>query len=359
MSSRIWNRQNNWFRFLYNPHFWAIFLLIVVITLLYYQDVLFGTQFSWLWELQIFEFNYHMHGILFSIPFIYAAIIFWWKGALITWLLAIVIIIPRILYFHHNIDAIVVNLLYLAMPMLIVFYISMELSWRRKERQVSAERESERQEYMAQIFKAQEDERQRIARELHDETLQTLLVIATRAEELGSQENLKNLPQARGQTEWIRDTTLSVSQELRRLSLDLRPAILDNLGLIPAIRWLVGQLSQDNINGNLEVIGTPRTLPPEVDINIFRIVQEALNNIRRHSKAKEALVILDFQRDSIMLTIRDNGIGFSPQITSGELTALGKLGLIGMEQRVKFIKGTFNLDSVPWKGTEISISVPA
>jgi two-component system, NarL family, sensor histidine kinase DegS len=342
-----------------NPHFWAILFLMVVVTLIYYQDVLFGAQFLWYWNLQIFEFNYHMHGILFSVPFVYAVFVFWWQGALVTWLLAIAIIIPRILFFHQSTYSIVVNLLYLLMPMVVVFYIAMELRWREKERKVSAEREAERQEYMAQIFKAQENERQRISRELHDETLQTLLVIATRAEELGAQENVKNLPQSRIQAEWIRDATLSISQELRRLSLDLRPAVLDNLGLVPAIRWLVSELSRDHISGRLEVTGALRTLSPEIDINIFRIAQEALNNIRRHSRASEALVSLEFGLDFLKLTVRDNGNGFSPQITTGELTALGKLGLTGIQQRVKILNGIFTLDAAPGKGAEISIRIKA
>jgi len=124
-----------------NPHFWAILLLVVIISLIYYQDAIFETRFYWFWNWQIFEFNYHMHGILFSIPFIYAVFFFWWEGPLVTWLLAMAIIIPRILYFHHNTYAITVNLLYLLMPVILVFYIAMELRWREKEMAVSAERE--------------------------------------------------------------------------------------------------------------------------------------------------------------------------------------------------------------------------
>jgi signal transduction histidine kinase len=342
-----------------NPHFWAILFLLLIISLIYYQDVFNGTYFPWFWNLQIFEFNNHMHGILFSFPFIYAVVFFWWEGSLVTWLLALAIITPRILYFHHNTSAIIINIIYLLMPMVLVFYVSMELRWREKERAVSAEREAERQEYTAQIFKAQENERQRISRELHDETLQTLLVIATRAEELGSRENVKNVSETRTQAEWIRDATLSLSQELRRLSLDLRPAILDNLGLVPAIRWLVGELLHDNISGRLEVTGEPRALSPEIEINIFRIVQEALNNIRRHSKASEALVRLEFEPDALQLTLRDNGTGFSPEITTGELTARGKLGLTGIQQRVRILNGTYALNTTPGRGTQIDICIEA
>jgi signal transduction histidine kinase len=345
------------YRFVKNPHFWAILVLMILITIVYYSNLFETSRFSWLFNLTLFEFNYHIHGILYNIPFVYATLIFWWKGAIITWLLAAIFVIPRILYFHHTVNNIVTNLVFLAVPMVIVFYFVMELRWREKTSKVTAEREVERQEYMSQIFRAQEDERQRIARELHDDTLQTLLVIATRAEELASEENVRNVAQLKEKAEWIRNTSLLVSQELRRLSLELRPAILDNLGLIPAIRWLANGLSQNNINSHFEVIGVPRKLSPEIDINVFRIVQEALNNIKRHSKATEATIILEFTPDSAILKIRDNGKGFTSTMSTGELTENGKLGLLGMQQRVKSIQGTFNLVSVPYQGTEISIKI--
>ncbi len=343
-------------RIVRNPHFWAIFVIIIVLALIYYRvGISYDNRLPWISKLEIFEFNYRMHGILFSIPFIYAVFIFWWRGALLTWFISVAITIPRILYFHYDTHSVVINVLYLLMPMIAVFYISIELNWRKKERKVLAEREAERQEYMSQIFKAQENERQRLARELHDDTTQTLLVIATRAQALSSYENVKSMPQSKEQAEWIKNTALSVSDELRRLSQDLRPGILDNLGLIPALRWLVTGLSQDNINARIEIKGITRTLSPEADINIFRIVQEALNNIRRHSKATEVSVNMEYSPDTINLMIQDNGIGFSLPRTTSDLTSGGKLGLAGMQQRVNFLNGVFILDSEPGKGVNISI----
>jgi len=352
-----WERARS--RVVNDPHLWVVILLVVALAVFYYQDVILDERFVWFWQLEVFEFNNRIHGILFCLPVVYAAFIFWWRGVLITWLFSVAIILPRILFFHSNISNIVINLLFLMIPILAVFYISIELNWRKKERRVAEERELERQDYMSRIFKAQEDERQRLARELHDETLQTMLVIATRAEALSSFENVKNEPRSREQVEWIKNTSLSVSDELRRISLDLRPSILDNLGLIPALRWLVTILSQDGIDGRLEVIGETRILLPEIDINIFRIVQEALNNIRRHSKASAATVFLEFKPESMFLKIQDNGIGFFSQQTTDKLTASGKLGLTGIQQRVKFLNGTFSLDSGYEKGTTITIEIRA
>jgi hypothetical protein len=118
-----WKRTN--IRIFSNPHFWAIFLIIIALALIYYRvGFLFDKRFSWILNLEVFEFNYRMHGVLFSIPFLYAVFIFWWRGALLTWFISVAITIPRILYFHQDSGAIVVNLLYLLMPIITVFYIS-------------------------------------------------------------------------------------------------------------------------------------------------------------------------------------------------------------------------------------------
>ena len=358
MSFRLmpWERQNR--KIVSIPHFWAIVVIIITLFIIYYSNFLFPDRhWNWFWHLEVFEFNYRVNGILFYIPIIYAIFIFWWRGAMITWALSIAILAYRILYFGVNASSIVVNMIYLFFPLMVVLYISLELKWRAKERSALIEREAERQAYMSQIFKAQEDERHRLSLELHDDTTQTLLVIATRAQTLSSYENVKTMPQSKAEAEWIKDTAISVSEALRRLSLELRPGILDNLGLIPALRWLISNLSQDGIKAAFEVKGTKRVFTSETDINIFRIVQEALNNIRRHSQATEALVVIEFTPEKVNFVIQDNGIGFSLPKTTSKLTAMGKLGLTGMQQRVKFLNGTFNMVSAPGKGTKISIEL--
>ena len=266
---------------------------------------------------------------------------------------------PLIVYNLHNPTFILSNIFYLLIPLLIVTTIALELKWRTKERKSLAERDAERQLYLSEIFKAQENERHRIARELHDDATQTLLAIVARTQILGMDETVRNQPLIQEQVDWIKDTARATSEELRRLSMDLRPGILDNLGLVPALRWLVTGLSRDNINGRLELAGTPRQLCPDADINLFRILQEALSNIRRHSKATDVWVKLEFYADKINLIIEDNGIGFDSSKTYGELTATGKLGLTGMHQRVQFLGGTINFESEHRKGVKISIEIKA
>jgi len=349
-----WKRTTG--RLVCNPHFWIILFLIIVISLIYREVPVFPFPWGWFWYVEVFELRNHMHGVLFSIPLIYSAVIFWWRGFAITWLLAVLVILPRMVYVEPSWVYVAINMLYLLMPLMIVLGISIELNWRDKERKALAERESERQNYMSQIFKAQENERQRLARELHDDTTQTMLVIATRAQNLSANENIKNNPQLKEQSEWIKQTAISVADELRRLSLDLRPGILDNLGFEAALRWLANGLSQNGINANMLCKGTSRKLSAEIDINLFRIVQEALNNIRRHSKATEVFIELEYAPDYIQIAIQDNGTGFfMPAI--GDLTTRGKLGLAGMQQRAHFLNGVLSVNSEPGKGTRVSIRV--
>ena len=348
-------------KIVFNPHFWIIIFIMLVITTLYYSNILFyqySRSWPWLRAIELFEFNYDIIGIFFYIPFIYSALIFWWRGALLTWLISLVIIIPRILYYLPDTVSLVTNLLYLFTPLVIVFIISFELKWREKERHSLIEREKERQSFISQIFKAQEDERMRIARELHDGPNQTLLVIATRAQSLSTSETFSDSPQSKEQIQWIKDTAISISDEMRRLSLDLRPSVLDNLGLMSALRWLINNLNQEGIKAHMVLKGEARKLSSEVDINIFRIMQEALNNVRRHSNATEVYVNIEFKVNNIMIEIRDNGKGFSSPTTT-ELVAMGKLGLLGMQQRIYSLNGSFNLESEIGKGTNLTMEIKA
>ena len=298
-----------------SPHFWAIVFILVVLSLLYwfyyYTKIdLDGLWRNWFWYVEIFEFKYDVHGSLFYIPLLYAAFIFRWPGILVTWLLSMAIIFPQVVDYSPDVASLVVNTIFLTVPLLVVGFITVELKWRDRERKMLAEREAERQAHMSQIFKAQEDERRRIAQELHDDTTQTLLVIANRSQDLASDEHSKISPQVKGQIEWISDAIFRVSEDMRRLSLDLRPSILDNIGLVPALRWLVYRLNQeDNINTEMLVSGAPWKLDSGKDVMIFRIVQEALNNIRKHSQATEAMVKLEFAPETVKITVQDNGKG--------------------------------------------------
>jgi two-component system sensor histidine kinase DegS len=354
--------EKNIFR---NPHFWAILVITLLLIFIYQTWPWRSWRFDhgiWQWiswlallnRLALFELMNRICGVLFLIPIIYSAIVFSWKGALTTFLLSLVVVLPIVVNVWSMIY-IITNMLILLLPLLIVLLVSFEVAWRRKERKFFAEREVERQQYTSRILESQENERKRIAQELHDDTIQTLLVIANRAQTMISLDK-GVMKEIKENSEWIRDTTLQAVEDVRRISLDLRPSILDDLGLIPALRWLVDRMNKESdINAQIHVKGVKRKLASQVESDIYRCVQEALNNIKHHSQAKEAVVSLEFSEENLKITIEDNGRGFSPPRRFKKLVAAGKYGLAGIQGRINHLDGTLKIRSSPGEGTTLLI----
>jgi signal transduction histidine kinase len=344
-----------------NPHFWAILVISLAIIFVYqfwpWRTLSVGSWFSWLTSLDslaFWEVSNRIIGILFLIPIIYATVAFSWKGALMSFLLALAGILPILTRFRST-NNIITNIIFLLLPFLIVSVVAFELAWRRKEKKNSADREAQRKLYMSKILESQEQERQRIALELHDGIIQTLLVIANRAQNLISP-NHEDTVEIKGNAQWIRDSTLEAVKDIRRISLDLRPCILDDLGLVPALRWLVDERGKESgINIRILISGEVCKLPPQTEVEVFRIMQEAFNNIQRHSEATEALVNLEFAEQCLKITIEDNGRGFVYPKRFDSLANRGKLGLIGIKQRIDFLGGTFDIQSRPREGTKLVI----
>jgi len=348
-----------------SPHFWAIIVITLFLVFIYQAWPWRGWKFDegiWQWfywlsplyNLVIVEMTYHAVGILFLVPIIYMAIVFSWQGALITFLLALIGVLPIMLDIWST-SSLITNLVLLLLPVLIVSIVTFELARRRRERKHFAEREEERQLYISNILESQENERLRIAQEIHDDTIQTLLVIANRAQNL-IPSGKNDMGEVKKNAEWIRDATLQAIEELRRTSLDLRPSVLDDLGLVPALRWLVDHMNEESgINTRIIIKGTNRKLLPQAEVTIFRVVQEALNNIKRHSNAKKAIVSLEFNVDSLKITIKDDGKGFRTPRKFDRLAAKGKLGLIGMQQRIDLLGGKFQIRSRLGGGTSLLI----
>jgi PAS domain S-box-containing protein len=212
--------------------------------------------------------------------------------------------------------------------------------------------------YLSQVTKAQEEERKRIARELHDDTIQALVVLSRQLEDAAS--SGKGLPEDKKLLlESLRQQTTSIMDGVRRLTQDLRPSTLDRLGLLPGLEWLANDMSRySGIATKVNVVGTGRRLPPDVELMLFRIAQEGLRNVWRHSHATEAEVTAEFQEKKVVVTIKDNGKGFSVPGTVGDLTRDGKLGLTGMHERARLVGGSVTLQSEPGKGTTIVVEVP-
>ena len=209
--------------------------------------------------------------------------------------------------------------------------------------------------YLQQATRAQEEERKRIARELHDETLQNLIVISRQLEKITSSEALweESLEVVRGLKKQIEFAV----QEIRRFSHNLRPSVLDDLGLLPALELLADDIEKQGIRIGFKVIGEVRRLSPEVEVMLFRIAQEAVRNIWRHAQASEAELSIEFTDGILRMSIKDNGTGFKLQQSIGDQASLGKLGLVGMRERARLLGGTMTLNSNPGRGTTIVVEV--
>ncbi|HZK66173.1 MAG TPA: PAS domain S-box protein [Chloroflexota bacterium] len=214
--------------------------------------------------------------------------------------------------------------------------------------------------YLRQILTAQEEERKRIARELHDETAQSLLLILQRIDGI-SQDGWEGMSRAQeSEMEELRDVLLKTLGDLRRLTHDLRPQILDDLGLVPAVEWLAEEVErQAGIQTSIEVSGEARSLSPEAQLLLFRIAQEALSNVRRHSGASHARVCLHFSESRVRLTVEDDGHGFELPESMGDLAATGKLGLLGMSERARLMGGSLTIHSKPGEGTRVIADLSA
>jgi len=213
--------------------------------------------------------------------------------------------------------------------------------------------------YLKQITSAHEEERLRISRDLHDSTAQSLIAALHRLEDFCRADKYLPMPSLRSL--WSLHEQLKDSvQEIRRLSRDLRPSILDDLGLLPAIEWLTEQLKLEHkIETNLVVPDEDRRFAPEIEIALFRVVQEALRNIAKHSEATEVEVVVAFTDRDTKFTITDNGKGFMLPASISEFSRVGKLGIDGMQTRIRLLGGTFDIQSEPGKGTTLSVIVPA
>jgi signal transduction histidine kinase len=212
--------------------------------------------------------------------------------------------------------------------------------------------------YARQITRAQEDERKRIARELHDDTIQALVALSRRLDALSSFSEQLPQPTMR-HFKQLRELTTSALRNVRRFIKDMRPPALDHLGLVPAVEGLTSDLAEkEGIEIKLTVGGQKRRLTPEEELVLFRIAQEALNNARRHSQASQVAIQMEFYPDGVRMTIHDNGQGFKVPEKTGDLVATGKLGLIGMYERARLLGGTLLVESEPGKGTTVIADVP-
>ncbi len=208
---------------------------------------------------------------------------------------------------------------------------------------------------------AEEEERRRIARELHDETSQALSGIALQLEALIEVSTASGNQDAEfiAGLKKVQSLTVQVHREVSRIISNLHPALLDTLGLVAAVRqYAKSRLQPQDINVTVDVKGTEMRLPPDVEAALFRVVQGLIGNIAEHSKAKNASILLVYKPDELMLSVSDDGQGFDIyQVTDVEESGRGR-GLFSIRERVGFLGGTSRVESKIGAGTTAWASIP-
>lgn len=212
---------------------------------------------------------------------------------------------------------------------------------------------------LQKVLVAQEEERKRIARELHDVTAQSILLLIHRLDAIVSDEQLELSSPQRQALDELLVLTRGALGDIRRFSQELRPAILDDLGLTAALEWLADNFSaEDHIRVDVAWEPSLPKMPHPVQLALFRIAQEAFANIRKHAGATRVFVRLRAVDGKIRMVIDDNGRGFEHPLPAGGGKKDGRLGLIGMEERAQLLGGTLDITTRRGRGTVVTVIIP-
>jgi signal transduction histidine kinase len=212
--------------------------------------------------------------------------------------------------------------------------------------------------YAGAVTRSQEDERRRVARELHDDTIQALIALdqqtqmAQMAVRRGSPDAAEHLTELRGLTQGL-------LKGVRRVIAALRPIYLEDLGL-PAALQMLAQDAGSAAGLEVEVVssGEPRRLAPEQEIAVYRIAQEALSNVVRHAQGRSARLETTFEPNRFRLVVQDDGVGFIVPPSLADLDSALHYGLMGMQERAELVNGKLTVDSTPQGGTRVNLEIP-
>jgi two-component system, NarL family, sensor histidine kinase DegS len=299
---------------------------------------------------------HHIPPILYAFPIIYASLRFGREGGVLTGIWCMVVTAPNIVLWHRSSWEWLVELTQVVTAVSVGMVFSLlvihEAAARRR-----AEEMARRVTLMnRQIVRAQEAERLRMSRELHDDTVQSLAYLSNQLDRLNRSAALPPpLQDGLGEMRSVAESTLS---GVRQFSRDLRPSILDDFGLAATLEWLTEDFTQRlGTRARLTITGEPRRLPLETELALFRIVQEALRNVEKHADASEVTINVTFEEERVRLSVQDNGKGLDESPSMGDLVASGKLGVTGMYERAQLVGATFDLSSRPGEGTVVTTTL--
>jgi signal transduction histidine kinase len=330
-------------------HLIVIIILLALLTFIYYLDQTPLVKIPLV--AQSFLVGIHdWQRTLFLIPMIYAAVTFRIRGSIITSLGFLCVILPRAFLFSPYPNALLRPLIFFIVSTFVSLLVAFELN------RVDKEKEHKKiDQFLADTLSAQEKEKRYLAGELHDDSLQSLVDISHEIDELSEtkkDETIKTgLAKLRGEVD-------RVGMQLRHFITGLRPPLLDEIGLDASLRWLAQTITEESgIQVHVVIQGAVNELDTMAQLQIFRIAQEALQNVRKHSRASNVDIRLFFAYTQLELSIKDNGMGCSLP-TWEALAAKGKFGLVEMTERVRLLGGKMRIESSPGYGTSISVEIP-
>jgi two-component system, NarL family, sensor histidine kinase DegS len=209
------------------------------------------------------------------------------------------------------------------------------------------------------IILAQEEERKRIAREIHDGLAQSMANVVLRTEIAEKMLGMQQYPAVKEELVDLKGQVRVGLEEIRKMIFNLRPMALDDLGLVPTLRKYIQDFEdKTKILTKFTVVGREARLPSGMEVAVFRLIQECFSNVLKHAGASSAQLEVTFQKQMVKITIHDNGVGFEVDITQAKASAGNHFGLLGMKERIELLEGRLDIESAKGQGTRISMLVP-
>jgi signal transduction histidine kinase len=299
---------------------------------------------------------------LLIVPISYAALHYGLAGSVSTSVWATLLWLPDLLLPHDE-GHVGNDLIELGVVMAVAVFVgrhieSEQVARFRAERAEREHRASEARvrRYAGLLLGAHEEERRRLAQELHDEPLQVLVYLARHLERLESAPAVP--PDLARSLDQARRKAVETMVNLRAVVQGLHPPAIERLGLVAALRGFLADVTEDTGTPcELRVLGAERRLTPETELGVFRIAQESVNNASRHAAAGKLCLVLDFSPNSVTLEVHDDGSGFSAEALDAQVDP-AHFGIEGMRERARFLGGTVEIRSAVGRGTTVKAVIP-
>ncbi|MBI4339396.1 MAG: sensor histidine kinase [Chloroflexi bacterium] len=329
-------------------HIWLLLTILLVSVLLHYGDRLPLLSMAAA-RTPIPPVNRQtLERILFLLPIIYGSVVFGERGGLVVLGTAMVVMAPRAFLGPGDLVQALLQTAGVSVTGGLFVWVTMS----ERKRVADARAVTQR------IIVAQENERQQTARDLHDETLQSLYLLSQRLDQLASGVERQSSSDTALELRRIHEIAAGAGVELRRVLQALRPRILDDMGLVAALEWLADELfNHDGCQGRVEVHGALPELPPQTQLLLWRIAQEALYNAAKHAQAREVVVSLQCRGRRLSMSVRDNGKGFDAAGLIKGPPPMSKLGILGIQERARLLGATLSLHSEVGKGTTVTVEM--